>query len=116
MSEDKFIKLIKLYPDYSNVFQAVLNWFLAHPKQKYISMDLFYSNKYAITKEQLNVAFYIMKESKVVKPVYRILDENGHKIGRDYEDVTEIPKHVSTMLGDKKSIDDVFVVNYYTLI
>ena len=116
MSKDKLNDLIKLYPDYSQVFRAVLNWFLTHPQQRSVTMDFFYSNKFAFSKEQINIAFFIMKETEVVKPIYRILDDKGHKIGRDYDNVEEIPKYVDTMWGDKKDIDEVYIVPYYELI
>jgi hypothetical protein len=57
-----------------------------------------------------------MRETRIVKTIYRILDDSGTRIGKDFDRIEDIPKYVDTMWGEKKHIDDVFIVPYYSLI
>lgn len=115
MSEEKLKNLIDTYPKYAPIFRAVHTWFVTHPKQRGVSLDSFYSKKYNFSREEIDIAFFLMKQTAIVKPIYRVLDDDGTRIGQDFDNIEEIPQYVDTMLGEKKSIDDVFIVPYYTL-
>lgn len=115
MSEEKLKNLIDTYPKYAPIFKAVFTWFVTHPKQIGVSLEFFYNKKYDFSKEEIDIAFFLMKQTSVVKPIYRVLDNDGTRIGKDFESIDEIPEYVDTMWGEKKSKDEVFIVPYYTL-
>lgn len=116
MSEKKLQNLAKEFPALSGVFEAVLEWFKNHPYTNAISMEIFYSNKFSFTREEINIAFILMQEKLILTTIYRILDEDGSKIGIDFEDFNEIPDTVDTMWGEKKDTRDVLIVPYYKLL
>lgn len=115
MSEEKLKTLVKEYPDYSEVIQAIVNWFLHNPDKKDIRMDVFYSSHFNYSIEEINAAFMLMTMEEVLKPVYRVLDDDGSRIGKDFKSINEIPEFVSTPWGDKKETKDVFIVPFYYL-
>jgi len=112
---EKLQNLAKEFPEYSGIFSAILVWFQTHPKINAISMDAMYSSSYGFSKVEISIAFSIMKHKSVLKTIYRVVDEDGSKIGRDFNDIEEIPETVDTMLGEKKLVRDVFVVPFYSL-
>lgn len=115
MSEEKLQNLVKEFPEYSGVFNAILDWFKTNPKMNAISMDIIYSNKFGFTKTEISIAFSIMKHKNVLKTIYRVIDEEGYKIGKDFNAVDEIPETVDSILGEKKAVKDIFVVPFYSL-
>ena len=115
MSDDKLLNLIKSFPRYSRVFEEVYNYLITHPKQKFVSAETFYTKKFSFTPEEITTALIILKETSIIKSTYCILEENGTKIGKNYNNLDEIPKYVDTMQGERKGIEDVFVVPYYYL-
>ena len=115
MLEEKLQNLAKEYPQYSRIFEAILDWFERHPNQRAITMDHFYSNKYSFSIPDINITFMILKEKSILKTVYRIIDEDGTKISRDYVSLKDIPPQVDTMWGVKKDIEDVDVIPFYAL-
>lgn len=115
MSEERLLNLANEYPEYSGVFQAVLGWFDSHPNANAISMDQFYSNKFNFSREQLKIAFMIMKEKSIIVRFYRLFDDDGSKIGKDYFSKDEIPIRVDTLLGELKDTKDISIVPYYSL-
>ncbi|TDN87313.1 hypothetical protein DET49_1122 [Salegentibacter sp. 24] len=116
MYERKLQNLAREFPEYSQIFEAILDWFFKHPNQRAITMDYFYSDRYQFSFEDINTSFMIMEEYEILKIIYRILDFDGVKIGSDFEDYKEIPDEVSTLWGEKKDIKDVNIVPYYCLI
>jgi hypothetical protein len=115
MSEEKLQNLVDKFPQYTQVFQAVFNWFITHPKQRDVSMESFYTSKYSFSREEINIAFILMKEIDMVRTIYRVIDDRGTRIGRDFEKIEDIPPYVDTMWGEKKKIEDVFIVPFYSL-
>ncbi|WP_296149898.1 hypothetical protein [uncultured Flavobacterium sp.] len=115
MSKEKLQSLVKEFPEYSEIFDAVLVWFETHPKINAISMDTFYSSNFGFSESHISIAFTIMKHTKILKTIYRVLDEDGSKIGKDFNTIDEIPNTLDTMSGQKKDIDDVFIVPYYSI-
>ena len=115
MLDEKLQNLAKEFPEYSDVFDAVLVWFESHPNINAISMDTFYSNKFGFSESHISIAFTIMKHTKILTTIYRVLDEDGSKIGRDFNEIDEIPSTLDTMSGQKKEIEDVFIVPYYSI-
>ena len=116
MSEEKLQSLAKEFPQYEDVFQAVLEWFKSHPNTNAISMEIFYSNKFSFSREEINIAFILMKEKLILTTIYRIFDDDGSKIGKDFDDYNEIPDTIDTIWGEKKNTRDVFIVPYYKLL
>ncbi|TQO38969.1 hypothetical protein GQ41_3637 [Arenibacter algicola] len=115
MLEEKLQTLVKEYPNYSGVILAIVKWFRNNPSQKDIRMDVFYSNHFNYSIEEINAAFMIMTQEDLLKPVYRILDDDGSKIGKDFKHVRDIPQTVSTIWGKKKETKDVYIVPFYSL-
>ncbi|SFG22536.1 hypothetical protein SAMN04488033_1417 [Salegentibacter agarivorans] len=115
MLEEKLQNLVKEYPKYSQIFEAIFTWFENNPNQRAITMDYFYTNKYGFSMRDLNISFMILKEKEVLRTIYRILDDHGSKIGRDFTSIEEIPRILSTMHGDKVEIDYSMIVPYYAL-
>lgn len=115
MSEERLQSLINQYPAYSEIFRAVYNWFITHPKQRDVSLEVFYNSKVGFSRTDLNIAFSIMKRYSFIKSVYRIVDNDGTKVGGEYYNVDDIPTHVDLMWGEKKHIDDMFIIPFYSL-
>lgn len=115
MSKEKLQSLVKEFPEYSEIFDAVLVWFEDHPKITAISMDTFYSSNFGFSENRISIAFILMKQTKILKTIYRVLDQDGSKIGRDFNTIEEIPNTLDTMSGQKKDIDDVFIVPFYSI-
>ncbi|WP_139374840.1 hypothetical protein [Salegentibacter holothuriorum] len=107
--------LAKEYPEYSKIFEAILDWFERHPNQRAITMDYFYSDKYSFSIPDINITFMILKEHSILKTVYRVIDEDGSKISHDFLNLKDIPTQVDTMWGNKKDIEDVDVIPFYAL-
>ncbi|UJH91669.1 hypothetical protein LZ575_02995 [Antarcticibacterium sp. 1MA-6-2] len=107
--------LAKEYPEYSKIFKAIFDWFVQHPDQRAITMDHFYSDKYRFSFEDINTSFMIMEEYEILRTIYRVLDEDGSKIGSDFDSVYDIPNEVSTVWGQKKDKGDVIIVPFYLL-
>jgi hypothetical protein len=115
MSEKKLLNLAKEFPEYSDVFDAVLVWFEDHPKTNAISMDTFYTSKFGFSRSHISIAFTIMKQNSILTTIYRVLDEDGSKIGKDFNTLDEIPDTLDTISGQKVDKDDVFIVPYYSI-
>lgn len=115
MSEEKLQSLAREYPQYSKIFEAILDWFERHPNQRAITMDHFYSSKYGFSVPDINISFMILKDKAVIKTIYRIIDEDGLKISHDFQNTKEIPRVISTRWGKKKDIEDVDVVPFFAL-
>lgn len=115
MLEERLQTLVKEYPDYSEVVLAIVNWFRHNPDKKDLRMDVFYSSHFKYSIEEINAAFMLMTMEEVLKPVYRVLDDDGSKIGKDFNSLNEIPEFVSTAWGDKKETKDVFIVPFYSM-
>lgn len=115
MSKEKLQSLVKDFPEYSEIFYAVLVWFETHPKINAISMDTFYSSTYGFSEKNISIAFTIMKQTRILKTIYRVLDEDGSKIGKDFINIDDVPDTFDTMSGQKKSIEDVFIVPFYSI-
>jgi len=115
MSKEKLQSLVREFPEYSEIFDAVLVWFEKHPKINAISMDTFYSSNYGFSENRISIAFILMKQTKILNTIYRVLDEDGSKIGKDFNTIEEIPNVLNTMSGEKKDIDDVFIVPFYSI-
>jgi len=116
MSKEKLQNLVKEFPEYSDIFYAVLVWFEDHPKVNAISMDTFYSSDFGFSEKNISIAFTIMKQTKILKTIYRVIDEDGFKIGKDFNTIDEIPNTLDTMSGEKKDVDDAFIVPFYSII
>ena len=115
MSEEKLQSLIDAYPNYKDIFREVFNWFKTHPKQRDVSLELFYLSKSFLNREQVSIAFVLMKQSSFLKSVYRIVDNDGTKIGEEITDLNNLPTYVDTSMGEKVHIDDVLIVPFYSL-
>ncbi|WP_430905575.1 hypothetical protein [Maribacter sp. 2-571] len=116
MSDEKLNLLVNDYPEYSEVIKAISDWFREHADQRAIRMDEFYSNQFGFSIEDVNAAFMLMRQQSMLKTIYRVLDDDGSKIGKDFENYSEIPDEVSTIWGVKKETKDVFVVPFYSLL
>ena len=114
MSEKRLQTIIKEYPKYSEVIKAVVNWFKNNPQDKGIRKEVFFSNHFNYSIDDVNAAFLLLSQEQFLKKIYRILDYDGSKIGKDFESLDEIPSEVSTLWGDKKNIEDVFIVPFYS--
>jgi|GEM_PF-6355977 hypothetical protein len=115
MLGEKLKILAKEYPQYSKIFEAILDWFERHPNQRAITMDHFYSDRYSFSIPDINITFMILKENAILKTVYRVIDEDGSKISHDFQNLRDIPHQVDTIWGDKKDLEDVDVVPFYAL-
>jgi hypothetical protein len=115
MLQEKLGDLTKDYPQYSKIFEAVLDWFERHPNQKAITMDHFYSQMYSFPIQDINISFMILKEKSILKTIYRIIDENGTKVSHDYLDRNDIPNIISTRWGAKRDLEDLDVVPFFAL-
>jgi len=60
---EKLTSIKNIYPQYSNIFDTVNNWLIAHPDNK-VSSNVFRSEKYGFDVVDIQVAFYIMKQSE----------------------------------------------------
>lgn len=115
MSGEKLKSLAKQFPEYSQIFEAVLVWFATHPRQNEVSMELFNSNRYSFSMDRLHAAFIIMDSANAVAKSYKVLDESGVRVGDKYKSIDQIPPVLNTMEGHKKEIKDLFIVPVYSL-
>jgi len=113
MSEEKLQNLIDAYPDYSSILRTILQWFITHPNQRHVSKDLFYTERFSFSREEIDVAFTLLKESLILKRTFQILDDTGTKVGKDYDNFEDIPPYLDTMWGEKRNTSDLFVVPCY---
>lgn len=114
MSNAKLQNLVRDFPEYSDIFSTVLVWLESNPKAFAISMDTFYSNKFGFSRSRISIAFAIMKQNSILTTIYRVIDEDGSKIGKDFNSIDDIPDTVDTISGQKKDIKNLFIVPYYS--
>lgn len=115
MSEKKLNNLAEEYPEYSKIFEEIIDWFSQHPNQKAISMDYFYSDKYPFSISDINISFMLLQKNSVLKSIYRVIDNDGSKIGTDFNKIEEIPEELDNMKGEKKRKSEVAIVPFFAL-
>lgn len=113
MSEEKLQNLIDAHPDYSSILRTVLHWFITHPNQKVVSKDTFYTERFSFSREEIDVAFALMKDSSIIKATFQVLDDTGTKVGKNYDNYEDIPPYLDTMWGEKRNTAELFVVPCY---
>ena len=115
MSEEKLKSLVNQFPAYSEIFKAVYNWFIAHPKSKDVSIDMFCEFKKRFQREEISIAFTLMKQNLLLQSVYRVIDEDGTRMGDGFYSYDDIPQYIDDSWGHKKHIDDLYIVPFYSL-
>lgn len=115
MLDGKLQNLVNEFPEYKMVFDAIFGWFNSHPNMTAITMEKIYSNKYGFSRREINIAFVILTDQSILKPVFRVIDYNGDKLGGDYINIDDIPETVDSLWGEKKETKDAFIVPHYLL-
>ena len=110
MSEEKLQNLVDKYPNYKEVLEDVFQWFKNHPSQSDIRADLFY-DKHA--EQDVDMVFFILESENLTETVYRVLDTDGTKIGKDFNNLSEIPEIIDDVWGRTVKTKDALIMPYY---
>lgn len=113
MSEVNFQSLIKEKPEYAPIFGAIMESLENHPRRG-IKIGDFNTDKYMYDPDALYDAVFILLREGLVKSVYRVLDEQGNKVGKDYLNATDVPEVVDTMMGEKLFTKDLRIIPFLT--
>ncbi len=115
MLKERLQNLDKQYPDYSGMFQIIIKWFDNNPMQKYLRSDILYNEVKGFEEYEISTAVFILNKEGVISIIYRVIDNSGVKIGKDYSHYDEIPDFLTTMWGEEVQKANVLVVPYYIL-
>ncbi|CAM1360707.1 hypothetical protein TPENAI_20047 [Tenacibaculum litopenaei] len=110
MSEEKLKNLAEKYPEYKDVFEDVFNWFREHPTKIDIRADFFYDTH---SEQSVDFAFFLLETEEITETIYRVIDENGAKIGKDFNSISEIPETIDDVWGRSIETKQALIMPYY---